>query len=136
MGFSNSAYLFGRQQEHKLKPILEKYFETTLVMPTNRFCKYDYYDNKREIELKTRRISSDRYNTYHLAKGKIDYAKTTKKEFFIAMNFTDKIMICDYSQHKDQLDRLVGKEVKLIRGDKCINVEIPSNLFYELKVIN
>lgn len=132
MGFSNSAYQFGRMNEHKLKPILDTYFKTKLVMPTNRFCKYDFYDDKREIELKTRKIASDRYNTYHLGKTKIDYAKTTNKEFFIVLNFTDKIMICDYSEHKKQLDSLVGKEVQLVRGDKCINVEIPSNLFKEL----
>tara|TARA_R100000963_G_C4602245_1_gene75530 strand:+ start:59 stop:463 length:405 start_codon:yes stop_codon:yes gene_type:complete len=134
MGFSKVAYAYGRNQEHKLKPVLEKYFNTTLEMPNDRFCKYDYYDDKREIELKSRKITSDRYNTYHLGKGKIDYAKTTNKDFFIVLNFTDKIMICDYSEHKEQLNSLVGKEVQLVRGDKCLNVEIPSNLFCELSV--
>ena len=43
-------------------------------------------------------------------------------------------MICDYSKHKEKLDSLVGKEVQLVRGDKCVNVEIPSNLFCELSV--
>ena len=134
MGFSNVAYKFGRTNELKLKPILDTYFNTALVMPNDRFCRYDFYDDKREIELKTRKITSDRYNTYHLGKGKIDYAKTTHKQFFIVLNFTDKIMICDYSKHKEKLDSLVGKEVQLVRGDTCVNVEIPSNLFCELIV--
>lgn len=134
MGFSKTAYAYGRNQEHKLKPVLEKYFNTTLQMPTNKFCKYDYYDNEREIELKSRKISSNRYKTYHLGKGKLDYAKHTNKNFFIILNFTDKIMICDYSKHKEQLDSLVAKEVQLVRGDKCLNVEIPSHLFYELSM--
>ena len=41
-------------------------------------------------------------------------------------------MVCDYSKHKEQLNSLVGKEVQLVRGDVCENVEIPSNLFSEL----
>ena len=134
MGFSKVAYAYGRNQEHKLKPVLEEYFNTTLQMPTNQFCKYDYFDDKREIELKSRKIPSNRYNTYHLGKVKIDYAKTTNKQFFIVLNFTDKIMVCDYSEHKEQLDSLVAKEVQLVRGDKCLNVEIPSHLFYELSM--
>ena len=134
MGFSRNAYTFGRLQEHKLKPVLEKYFNTTLQMPNDRFCKYDYYDDKREIELKSRKIASDRYNTYHLSKGKIDYAKTSNKEFFIVLNFTDKIMVCDYNKHKQEIDSLESKKVQLVRGDVCENVELPSHLFYELSV--
>ena len=134
MGFSRNAYTFGRLQENKLKPILEKYFDTILEMPIDRFSRYDYFDDKREIELKSRKIASDRYNTYHLSKGKIDYAKTSNKEFFIVLNFTDKIMVCNYNKHKEQLDGLEAKEVQLVRGDVCLNVEIPSHLFYELSL--
>lgn len=134
MGFSCDAYAYGRQQENKLKPILEKYFNTKLDMPNDRFSRYDYYDDKREIELKSRKIASDRYNSYHLSKGKIDYAKTTNKQFFIVLNFTDKIMVCNYNKHKEQLDGLIGKEVQMVRGDVCLIVEIPSNLFYELSL--
>jgi len=132
MGFSKLSYAYGRLQENKLKPILEKYFNTTLQMPNDRFCRYDYYDDQREIELKSRKIASDRYNTFHLGKGKIDYAKTTNKDFFIVLNFTDKIMVCNYNKHKEQIDSLESKKVQLVRGDVCENVEIPSNLFSEL----
>jgi len=129
MGFSKKAYNFGIQQEQKLKPILEQYFKTTLEIPKNKFSRYDYYDENIEVELKSRRVKSDAYNTYHLCKGKIDYAKTTNKQFFIVLNFLDKIMVCDYSKHKIILDGLVGKTISLHRGDKCLNVEIPKELF-------
>jgi len=134
MGFSKLAYAYGRRQENKLKPILEQYFDTTLEMPIDRFCRYDYFDDKREIELKSRKIESTKYNTYHLGKGKIDYAKTTNKDFFIVLNFTDKIMVCDYNKHKQEIDSLESKKVQLVRGDVCENVELPSHLFYELSV--
>ena len=132
MGFSKKAYSFGIQQEQRLKPILEQYFNTTLAIPKNKFSRYDYYDDNIEIELKSRRVYSYDYNTYHLCKGKIDYAKTTNKQFFIVLNFLDKIMVCNYSEHKELLDGLVGKTISLRRGDQCVNVEIPKELFLEI----
>lgn len=133
MNYKN-AYTFGKMNEARLKPILEKYFNTTLEMPSYRYCKYDYYDEKIEIELKSRKIMSDRYNTYHLGKGKIDYAQTSNKKFFIVLNFTDKIMVCDYNKNKEEIDNLEGKEIHLVRGGTCVNIEIPRQLFCEVIV--
>ena len=43
-------------------------------------------------------------------------------------------MVCDYNKNKEEIDNLEGKEIHLVRGGTCVNIEIPRQLFFKIYI--
>ncbi len=102
VNFEND-YLFGLDNENKIKDILENKFGE--LKKNHRYSKYDFENDKYVIELKTRRICYNQYPTTLLTCNKV--IETTKKIYFI-FNFTDGIY---YIRYKEKLFNTFDKKM-------------------------
>jgi hypothetical protein len=91
-------YIFGLEQQKLIIPILNQAFKSELQEYKEQFSKHDYYDNKRNYELKSRKNKMNDYPTTLLTANKI-VIEDEKKLYFI-FNFTDKIAVIKYKKNK------------------------------------
>ena len=127
---SNSQYLKGRDNEQKLKPILEKYFETKLE-DMGRYSKMDFVDilKKLYIEIKGRNISKDKYLTTLLNYEKIEYAnkllaEDKERKIYFVFSFTDGVYFIKYDEY---LFSTFNKKNFYLQARNCMvfNYEVP-----------
>ena len=74
--------------EEEKKPLLEKYFETELML-TDKYNVVDYKGHDIEIELKSRNNLSTTYPTTMVGMNKIEYLMKIKKKGYLVFNFKD-----------------------------------------------
>ena len=91
--FENS-YQFGKKAEKEIIPILTDFFKREIKEYTERFSKFDFYDEIYNYELKTRTNSYKRFPTTMITENKI---AGEKKQIFI-FNFTDGIYYIEYDK--------------------------------------
>ena len=56
-------YETGMKGEVDILPIINQYFNRTIIKKLNKFCKYDFEDDEYKYELKTRNNNYDTYDT-------------------------------------------------------------------------
>lgn len=83
----------GITAEHKLLPYLQKHFGGNLYKEPARACRWDYRNDTHFFELKTRRVSKNRYPTTMLAVNKVRHPNTV----FI-FNFTNGVYYIEYDE--------------------------------------
>lgn len=98
-------YQFGIEQEEKIKEILEKQFDTKLTK-LSRYAKFDFESEKCLIEVKSRNVTSTRFDSTMLPYTKIEGIEKQNKEVYFVFNFTDKIY---YIQYNQELFKTFGK---------------------------
>lgn len=119
-------YNYGVEKEQEVKPLLEKYFNTTLCKTENNMCCYDFENEDKNllIELKSRRVKYNQYPTTLLCKSKLDFAKQLNDDIdlYFVFHFTDDgLYYIKYT--KDLLDYPI-KRIRIYRGDFVSNIEI------------
>lgn len=91
--FENS-YQFGKKAEKDILPILQEFFKREIKEYTERFSKFDFYDEIYNYELKTRTNSYNKFPTTMITENKVS---GEKKQIFI-FNFTDAIYYIEYDK--------------------------------------
>ena len=68
----NKDYEFGRKAEESILDTIRTYFnDTTITQSTDKFDRYDYIGAGAKYELKTRRLTRNRFATTMLPLGKL-----------------------------------------------------------------
>jgi len=91
--------LFGRGSEWNNKGVLEKHLGITLS-PMGTYDVFDFVNgnNTVYVELKTRRIPHDRYDTAIIGANKVDWCDDPTKTYWFAYCYTDGIYIIKYDK--------------------------------------
>jgi hypothetical protein len=85
---------FGLNKEKEILNLINKYFKRDIHKTIDKFCKYDFYDNRYNYELKSRRCSSNTYDT-----TLIPFDKLQKRIIFLFL-FTDGLYYIKYKKEK------------------------------------
>lgn len=94
---------FGHKEEIRIKDILEKYFGELIVL--DKYNPFDYENDKYLIELKSRRIKHDKYDTAMINYSKILRTSNTKKERIIIFNYEDGLYYWKVNSDEYELGR-------------------------------
>lgn len=100
---------FGSSGEERALPLLREEFGEDLIKNPKKFARFDFHNKKKTlfVELKTRRVCKNRFDTTVVPLGKVNYAEgkivkalANKKEpptFYYCFQFTDGLF---YVEHK------------------------------------
>jgi hypothetical protein len=97
MHYANS-YKFGKAEELKVLPVIQDFFKREIQIYPENFSKYDFFDEKYEYELKSRKVNKTAYPTTMLTFNKLE----TNKPLILLFNFRDKLCYIEYEQEKFQ----------------------------------
>ena len=86
---------FGLEQEDLILPDLEAFFGEKFIKSENIMSVYDSYNDKRQIEIKSRRNTFNKYSTTLIGRNK---ATNTNKEQLFVFNFMDSIYYIKYNE--------------------------------------
>lgn len=81
-----NSYIFGKQQEEKVLPIINEYFKKTISPYPQRYSKYDFFDEDgTNYELKSRQNKMASYPDTMITLNKM----STDSTLILLFNFTD-----------------------------------------------
>ena len=124
---------FGLEKENENYEIIKNFFNCGELNKTSKYGIIDFYNDTHYIELKSRRINYNDYNTSIIGKNKIDYFKKLKKECYIIINYLDGLY---YIKYDDNIfNNFDIKNEVIIRDNKKenkINYHIPINLLNKI----
>ena len=91
---------FGHKEEIRIKVILEKYYGELKIL--EKYNPFDYENDEYLIELKSRRIPHDKYDTAMVNYSKLLRTSNSEKERVIIFNYSDglyfwKVNLDEYS---------------------------------------
>jgi hypothetical protein len=86
-------YIYGTQQEAKILPILQQHFGTTLERNTERWGKFDFYNDTSIFELKSRKNRKNAYPTTLMTCNKV---VDNNKDIIFLFNFLDELSYIKY----------------------------------------
>jgi len=93
-------YLFGSQKENEVLPIIRNFFNRDIQKCTERYEKFDFFDERYKYELKSRNINYDTYDTTLIPTN-----KACKRMIFL-FNFKDGLYYIKYRRSKfDKFER-------------------------------
>ena len=112
---NEEQYKFGIQSEDKLFVKLQQIYPD-LCRTLGKYNHFDFEDSKTKIELKTRKITSTRYNDTLIGQNKLDAAKKLldNYEVLFMFQFTDCLLV-----HKVSKDDSF-KTVTLYNKPNCL----------------
>jgi hypothetical protein len=84
----------GLKKEGEVLPIIKTYFDRDIQKCTERYAKYDFFDEKYKYELKSRNNTYDKYPTTLICAD-----KTCKRIIFL-FHFTDGLYYIKYRKSK------------------------------------
>lgn len=87
-------YEWGAESEKEAKKLLEETFG--MLTSGDRYSKFDFWNNKYNIELKTRKVYKDFYPTTMIQSNKFLYA--IDRDLILAFKFTDGIYYIKYEK--------------------------------------
>jgi hypothetical protein len=124
---------FGLEKENENYEIIKNFFNCGELNKTSKYGIIDFYNDTHYIELKSRRVNYNDYNTSIIGKNKIDYFKKLKKECYIIINYLDGLY---YIKYDDNIfNNFDIKNEVIIRDNKKenkINYHIPINLLNKI----
>jgi hypothetical protein len=86
-------YIYGKQQENIILPLIEQYFDDNITQTPNQYDKYDSTSNFYNFELKSRKNKFNTYPTTMITKNKLI---KTDKQLILLFNFLDGLYYIKY----------------------------------------
>ena len=133
--------IYGLNNEEKYLESLSKYFNTTFKKYDNNYSLLDFYsDDKKFIEMKSRRINHNQYPTAIFNAHKIDEFNriniNNDSKFYIVFVYLDGIYYIEYN--KEIFTKFEMKKFKRFEREGKIDYLnfcyfIPTNLLKEIK---
>ena len=87
------SYKFGKQQEIKILPLIEEYFDDNITQTTEQYAEYDFTSDYYNFELKSRKNNFNTYPTTMITSNKL---KENEKQLILLFNFTDSLYYIKY----------------------------------------
>jgi len=131
-----SLYEFGIEQEEKLKPLLESFFDRKLYLYYERYATFDMHDGKKEliVEIKSLLHTKRKYRDTMIGYNKVREAMSMVKRginVFLIFNFTDRV--CYYHVNKgiklSWVKKFKDKDYLYIPIDYLNDIEESSTIF-------
>ena len=101
---------YGWSREDIMKPYIEKNLNTELNKYQEQFATFDYYNEKYEIELKSRRVKHNKYPSTMIGVNKytegLEHIKQGKLVYFF-FNFIDGLYVYQLKEN-DKLEIKIG----------------------------
>ena len=113
------------ENEIKLKPIIEKYFNLELIH-TERYDIFDFYYDNNYFELKCRNCNSNKYNDLMMNVNKwnkgIDYINFNKNVYYV-FEFYDGLFYYKQDINDDfRMNKYLGKYYIYIPNEKLTKI--------------
>ena len=121
----------GADGEDFVKPLLEKYFNTTLKNKW-KYCLIDFEDDERVVEVKTRRVGINTYPTIYIPQYKLDYVKENNKTFFACFNLYDGVYIFNITENIDICDITHGGRMDRGKNEMSYMINCPCKMFIKI----
>ena len=86
-------YIYGKQQEIKILPLIEQYFDDNITQTTTQYAEYDFTSDFYNFELKSRKNNFNTYPTTMITSNKL---KNTDKQLILLFEFTDGLYYIKY----------------------------------------
>lgn len=123
-------YIKALENEIKLKPIIEKYFNLELTH-TDRYDIFDFYDDNNYFELKCRNCNSNKYNDLMMNVNKwnkgIDYLNFNKNVYYV-FEFFDGLFYYKQDINDDfRMNKYLGKYYIYIPNEKLTKIIVNNN---------
>jgi hypothetical protein len=123
-------YIKALENEIKLKPIIEKYFNLELIH-TERYDIFDFYDDNNYFELKCRNCNSNKYNDLMMNVNKwnkgIDYLNFNKNVYYV-FDFHDGLFYYKQDINDDfRMKKYLGKYYIYIPNEKLTKIIVNNN---------
>ena len=123
-------YLISLDNEIKIKPIIEKYFNLELTH-TDRYDIFDFYNDNNYFELKCRNCLSYKYNDLMMNVNKwnkgIDYINFKKNVYYI-FEFYDGLFYYKQDINDEfRMNKYLGKYYIYIPNEKLTKIMIKNN---------
>ena len=122
-----SDYKFGMLGEEKVYDKIKNYFGNDIIK-TNKYCKYDFYNDEFLFEVKSRKIKYKDFTTTIIPEDKIIPECKPKKQIFI-FNFLDGVYYIEYKE--ETFKNFTLQEYK--RNDRCDYNDI-KKLYYFIPI--
>ena len=89
------CYNYGKEQEKKVYPIIQEYFDEDIIHCTDQYSKYDFISSTSFYELKSRRNKLNSYPTTLITCNKL---KKLDKNLILLFNFLDGLYFIKYEK--------------------------------------
>lgn len=100
--FYPNDYKFGTAQENLVLPKLRDFFKRKIERSNDPFCKFDFYDEEYNYEMKSRKNTYNKYPTTMITEDKI----SNEKKLILLFNFLDGLYFIEYDKEKfDKYER-------------------------------
>ena len=105
----NNDIKMGSNGEIEVLPILETFFNEKLYKNTDRYALFDFENDTKLIELKTRNNKKDQYPTTIIGKNKIDFGCHSEKDIYFVFKFTDGLFYYKYDSNDTFENKMGGR---------------------------
>jgi hypothetical protein len=129
----------GELNETKAIPIISSFLNTTLTKDTNRYATFDFFNDPKTIyvELKSRRIKHDKYETALIGLNKVNWCKDPNINYYFVWLYNDGIYYLKYDKElfrtfRIEKDYLIKMRFDVGRFETSSVVHIPTNLLNKI----
>ena len=125
--FQKDSYDFGVKRELEVLPFIEQILGNKVIHDKDTFNDFDFYTDEYNIELKSRTINSDCFETTFTTPQKRNKANNSKKKVLWLFGFTDGIYYLLFDEHKETINNLKINAYNTRYGERE-NINIPIKL--------
>jgi len=125
--FEKENHAWGVKKESECLPFIKKILGDDVKHNKETFNSFDFSTKDFNIELKSRRIDSNVFDTTFSTLIKRDKANKSIKKVLWLFNFTDGLFYLDFTENKEVINSLKTDVVNTRYGERA-NINIPINL--------
>jgi hypothetical protein len=104
---------FGKEKEENIFARLKETIDKDLLHTSSRYNPFDFESENTYVELKSRRIAKDKFNSTMIGANKIELAEKTEKDVFFVFSYTDGDYYWKYNK-----DAVVDKKITFKIGGR------------------
>ena len=124
---------FGVKSETESLPLINKFFNTKLKHnKEDIFSNFDFENEDYVIEMKTRKLASDKYSTTFITEKKRRDANKEEREVIWVFKYTDGLFYLNFNENKDRINDLPTNTVNTFYGVRT-NIDIPISLLIKFE---
>lgn len=119
----------GKRSERECHPYIEEYFEEAITPTTSRYSKFDWYNDTKLVELKSRSsIYRERYPTTCVNKSKWDVGLRSERDVYIFVRYSDGLFFYKQDAADDGVFELKhirnANRDRYTRGNLCVLIPV------------
>ena len=125
--FHKENHEWGVKKEIECLPIISSILDEEITHDTNKYNEFDYFSKTYNIEIKSRKVCYNKYETTFTTPIKRTKANKSLKKVLWIFNFTDGLYYLNFNEHKQTINKLFYTRYKTSVGFRN-NLDIPINI--------